>query len=227
MRRLDNWWLAAAWETQNYEPTSRNQGWTCWALGASLLGISRLQVRIHLRLFPWQSGVSGRTLGWRPQCWYVCQAVRQVTKYTLGPDEMVVFGTERTEDDEDNREQWAGGHDDRSRHVSNGIMRHFTDYVGSFHILGPKWSIKGPETNPAENKECLYVSMQYWNLFSRANDFLSSMLHWCNQMCWPMNMTHQQASTAYLYNLSDFQSYHLVYVDESGYYKRVRFRRTG
>ena len=31
----------------------------------------------------------------------------------------------------------------------------------------------------------------------------------------------------YLHNLSDFQSYHLVYVDESGYDKRVGFRRTG
>ncbi|KAJ5146627.1 uncharacterized protein N7515_001191 [Penicillium bovifimosum] len=31
----------------------------------------------------------------------------------------------------------------------------------------------------------------------------------------------------YLHNLSDFQSYHLVYVDESGCDKRVGFRRTG
>lgn len=31
----------------------------------------------------------------------------------------------------------------------------------------------------------------------------------------------------YLYNLSDFQSYHLVYVDESGCDKRVGFRQTG
>ena len=31
----------------------------------------------------------------------------------------------------------------------------------------------------------------------------------------------------YLHNLSDFKSYHLVYVDESGCDKRVGFRRTG
>ncbi|KAJ5435917.1 hypothetical protein N7445_006802 [Penicillium cf. griseofulvum] len=31
----------------------------------------------------------------------------------------------------------------------------------------------------------------------------------------------------YLYNLSDFRSYYLVYVDESGYDKRIGFRRTG
>ncbi|KAJ6114185.1 hypothetical protein N7512_007630 [Penicillium capsulatum] len=31
----------------------------------------------------------------------------------------------------------------------------------------------------------------------------------------------------YLHNLSDFQSYHLVYVDESGCDKRAGFRRTG
>ncbi|KAJ5471939.1 hypothetical protein N7539_008508 [Penicillium diatomitis] len=31
----------------------------------------------------------------------------------------------------------------------------------------------------------------------------------------------------YLHNLSDFKSYHLVYIDESGCDKRVRFRRTG
>lgn len=31
----------------------------------------------------------------------------------------------------------------------------------------------------------------------------------------------------YLYNLSDFKSYHLVYVDESGCDKRIGFRRTG
>jgi len=31
----------------------------------------------------------------------------------------------------------------------------------------------------------------------------------------------------YLYNLSAFRSYHLVYVDESGCDKRIRFRRTG
>ena len=31
----------------------------------------------------------------------------------------------------------------------------------------------------------------------------------------------------YLHNLSDFQSYHIVYVDESGCDKRVGFRRTG
>lgn len=31
----------------------------------------------------------------------------------------------------------------------------------------------------------------------------------------------------YLHNLSDFQSYHLVYVDESGCDKRIGFRRTG
>jgi hypothetical protein len=31
----------------------------------------------------------------------------------------------------------------------------------------------------------------------------------------------------YLHNLSGFESYHLVYVDESGCDKRVGFRRTG
>lgn len=31
----------------------------------------------------------------------------------------------------------------------------------------------------------------------------------------------------YLYNLSEFESYHLVYIDESGCDKRVGFRRTG
>jgi len=31
----------------------------------------------------------------------------------------------------------------------------------------------------------------------------------------------------YLYNLSAFHSYHLVFVDESGYDKRIGFRRTG
>ncbi|KAJ5333178.1 uncharacterized protein N7506_006961 [Penicillium brevicompactum] len=31
----------------------------------------------------------------------------------------------------------------------------------------------------------------------------------------------------YLHNLSEFQSYHLVYVDDSGCDKRVGFRRTG
>jgi hypothetical protein len=31
----------------------------------------------------------------------------------------------------------------------------------------------------------------------------------------------------YLRNLSDFQSYHLVYMDESGCDKRARFRRIG
>ena len=31
----------------------------------------------------------------------------------------------------------------------------------------------------------------------------------------------------YLYNLSEFQSYHLVYVNESSCDKRVGFRRTG
>lgn len=31
----------------------------------------------------------------------------------------------------------------------------------------------------------------------------------------------------YLYNLSEFKSYHLVYIDESGCDKRVGFRRTG
>jgi hypothetical protein len=31
----------------------------------------------------------------------------------------------------------------------------------------------------------------------------------------------------YLHNLSDFQSHHLVYVDESGCDKRIGFRRTG
>lgn len=32
---------------------------------------------------------------------------------------------------------------------------------------------------------------------------------------------------SYMHNLSDFQSYHLVYVDESGCDKRIGFRRTG
>ena len=31
----------------------------------------------------------------------------------------------------------------------------------------------------------------------------------------------------YLHNLSDFKSYHLVYINESGYDKRVGFRRIG
>lgn len=31
----------------------------------------------------------------------------------------------------------------------------------------------------------------------------------------------------YLHNLSKFESYHLIYVDESRYNKRIRFRRTG
>jgi len=31
----------------------------------------------------------------------------------------------------------------------------------------------------------------------------------------------------YLHNLSEFRSYHLVYIDESGYDNRIGFRRTG
>lgn len=31
----------------------------------------------------------------------------------------------------------------------------------------------------------------------------------------------------YLYNLSEFRSYHLVYIDESSYNRRARFRHTG
>jgi hypothetical protein len=31
----------------------------------------------------------------------------------------------------------------------------------------------------------------------------------------------------YLYNLTQFQSYHLVFIDESGCDKRIGFRRTG
>jgi hypothetical protein len=30
----------------------------------------------------------------------------------------------------------------------------------------------------------------------------------------------------YLHNLSEFRSYHLIYIDESGYDRQVRFRRT-
>lgn len=51
---------------------------------------------------------------------------------------------------------------------------------------------------------------------------------------WSKKTTRQQARErnadlriCYLHNLSDFQSYHLVYVDESGCDKRVGFRRTG
>ncbi|KAJ5471818.1 hypothetical protein N7539_008761 [Penicillium diatomitis] len=51
---------------------------------------------------------------------------------------------------------------------------------------------------------------------------------------WSKKSTRQQARERnadlrewYLYNLSDFQSYQLVYVDESGCDKRVGFRRTG
>jgi hypothetical protein len=51
---------------------------------------------------------------------------------------------------------------------------------------------------------------------------------------WSKKSTRQQAREQnaelrewYLHNLSDFQSYQLVYVDESGYDKRVGFRRTG
>jgi transposase len=51
---------------------------------------------------------------------------------------------------------------------------------------------------------------------------------------WSKKSTRQQARERnadlrewYLHNLSDFQSYQLVYVDESGCDKRVGFRRTG
>lgn len=51
---------------------------------------------------------------------------------------------------------------------------------------------------------------------------------------WSKKSTRQQAREQnaglrewYLHNLSDFQSYQLVYVDESGCDKRVGFRRTG
>ena len=51
---------------------------------------------------------------------------------------------------------------------------------------------------------------------------------------WSRKTTQQKAKEQnaelrelYLHNLSDFESYHLVYVDESGCDKRVGFRRTG
>jgi transposase len=51
---------------------------------------------------------------------------------------------------------------------------------------------------------------------------------------WSKKAVRQRASEqnadlreCYLHNIADFQSYHLVYVDESGCNKRVGFRRTG
>ncbi|KAJ5884843.1 hypothetical protein N7495_009353 [Penicillium taxi] len=52
--------------------------------------------------------------------------------------------------------------------------------------------------------------------------------------CWSKKTARQHAKEQnahlrelYLHNLSDFQSYHLIYVDESGCDKRAGFRRTG
>ena len=51
---------------------------------------------------------------------------------------------------------------------------------------------------------------------------------------WSRKTTRQQARErnadlreSYLHSIADFESYHLVYVDESGCDKRVGFRRTG
>lgn len=51
---------------------------------------------------------------------------------------------------------------------------------------------------------------------------------------WPKMTTRRHAREQnadlreyYLYNLLDFKSYYLVYVDEFGYNKRVGFRRIG
>jgi transposase len=51
---------------------------------------------------------------------------------------------------------------------------------------------------------------------------------------WSKNVTRQRAKEQnadlrdfYIHNLSDFQSHHLVYLDESGCDKRIGFRRTG
>lgn len=53
-------------------------------------------------------------------------------------------------------------------------------------------------------------------------------------MGWSKKTTRQRAKEQnaelrelYLHNLSEFESYHLVYVDESGCDKRIGFRRTG
>lgn len=42
---------------------------------------------------------------------------------------------------------------------------------------------------------------------------------------WSKKAARQVARGFYLYNLTEFHSYHLVFVDESN--KRIRFRRTG
>jgi len=46
-------------------------------------------------------------------------------------------------------------------------------------------------------------------------------------ICWVVNEQNIDLRDLYLHNLSDFRSYHLVYVDESGCDKCVGFRRTG
>ena len=45
---------------------------------------------------------------------------------------------------------------------------------------------------------------------------------------WTLSSAHGRAmSQSNFHYISDFQSYHLVYVDESGCDKRIGFRRTG
>jgi transposase len=53
-------------------------------------------------------------------------------------------------------------------------------------------------------------------------------INWSKKACRRVaNTRNANLRDYYLYNLSSFRSYHLVYVDESGCDKRVGFRRTG
>ncbi|KAI2734408.1 hypothetical protein DTO013E5_9997 [Penicillium roqueforti] len=73
----------------------------------------------------------------------------------------------------------------------------------------------------------------FWDEF-RMLATTSSIRRALTFMGWSKKTTRQRAKEQnaelrelYLHNLSEFESYHLVYVDESGCDKRIGFRRTG
>lgn len=95
--------------------------------------------------------------------------------------------------------------------------------------LPPSLRKMAPRLPPSKDEMALFL----WDKFHIR--VTNSSLKWAlASVGWSKKVARQRAKKQntdlrdfYLHNLSDFQSHHLVYVDESGCDKRIGFRRTG
>jgi hypothetical protein len=96
-------------------------------------------------------------------------------------------------------------------------------------MLDALWEHLLKKPNRYLNEMAVFLWDKFWTYLPiSTTSRTSKSADWSKKACRRVASGHNaDLRKYYLYNLSSFRSYHLVYVDESGCDKRVGFRRTG